>query len=138
MLFLTLSYSILSHSLILNSTGGTYETLIVVGTAVRRSVRQWRNPFAGQTEGMLMVIAGGLIYGFTYFLTVVEAGTAPLGVPFAIVVTVFGLIWGRKQFKRQPMTTFFVVGYGLATLLIVIWAIWQGGLPEFSEVGIIQ
>ena len=110
----------------------------LVGLSALIIVRQWRNPFAGQTEGLGLVIAGGLIYGFTYFLTVVEAGTAPLGVPFAIVVTIFGLIWGRNQFKRQPMTTFFVVGYSLATLLIVIWAIWQGGLPEFSEVGIIE
>jgi hypothetical protein len=110
----------------------------LVGLSALIIVRQWHNPFAGQPEGLGLVIAGGLIYGFTYFLTVVEAGTAPLGVPFAIIVAVFGLIWGRKQFKQQPMTTFFVVGYGLATLLIVIWFIWQGGLPEFSEVGIIE
>lgn len=100
--------------------------------------RQWHNPFVERPEGLAAVIVGGLIYGFTYFMMIVEAGTAPLGVPFAAAVTIFGLFWGRKQFGKQPMTTFFVSGYALATLLIIIWAIWQGGLPEFSEVGIIQ
>lgn len=110
----------------------------LVGLSAMVIIRQWRYPFAGPTEGLALVIAGGLIYGFTYFLTVIEAGTAPLGVPFAIIVAAVGLLWGRKQFKQQPMTTFFVTGYALATLLILVWAIWQGGLPEFSDVGIIE
>jgi len=101
--------------------------------------RQRHHPIMEKAEGLPALIAAGLFYGFTYFLTVIEAGTAPLGVPFATIVTILGLNWARKkELAQQPMTAFFVVGYGLATLLVIIWAIWQGGLPEFSEVGIIQ
>jgi len=107
----------------------------VVGLSALILYRQWRNPFSGQPEGVAAAIVGGLIYGFTYFAAVLEAGTAPLGVPFAIAVALYGLIWGRKQFREQPMTTFFVTAYSLATLLILIWLIWQGGLPQPSEVG---
>ena len=110
----------------------------IVGLSALIIFRQWRNPFVNGPEGLAAVIVGGLIYGFTFFLTVIEAGTALLGVPFAVMIAAFGLIWGRKHFKHQPMTTFFVVAYGLATVLFVIWAIRWGGLPEFSEVGLIQ
>ena len=75
---------------------------------------------------------------FTYFLIIVEGGTAVIGIPFALMVVVAGLIWGRVRIGRQPLTTFFVLSYGLAILLFAIWAIRWGGLPEFSEVGIIS
>lgn len=110
----------------------------VVGLSALILYRQWRNAFASGPEGLAGVTVGGLIYGFTYFLTIVEAGTALLGVPFAVAVATLGLVWGRKQFKHQPMTAFFVIAYVLATLLFIIWAIRWGGLPQFSEVGIIQ
>jgi hypothetical protein len=106
-----------------------------VGLSALILFRQWQHPFSGQTEGLAAAVAGGLIYGFTYGAAVLEAGTAPLGVPFAVAVAFFGLIWGRMHFREQPMTTFFVTGYTLATLLFIIWAIWHGGLPEPSEVG---
>jgi hypothetical protein len=107
----------------------------VVGLSALILYRQWRNPFSSRPEGIALVVAGGLIYGFTYCAAVLEAGTAPLGVPFAVAVAFFGLIWGRKHFREQPMTIFFVTAYTLATLLILIWFLWQGGLPEPSEVG---
>lgn len=110
----------------------------IVGLSASIIVRQWRNPFTGPVEGLAAVIAGGLIYGFTYGAAVLEAGTGLFGVPFAIGVTVFGLISGRKHFKEQPMTTFFVTGYALATLLFVIWIIWQGGLVEPSAAGFLD
>ena len=110
----------------------------VVGLSALILYRQWRYSFSAPTEGLAATIVGGLIYGFTYVASVLEAGTAPLGVPFAIAVAFFGLIWGRKRFRQQPMTTFFVVAYTLATLLIIVWFIWHGGLPEPSEVGLID
>lgn len=110
----------------------------MVGLSALIMIRQWQNPFSGHSEGIIAVVAGGLIYGFTYCAAILEAGTAPLGVPFATAVTLFGLIWGRKHFKDQPMTTFFVTGYAFATTLFIIWAIWQRGLPEPSDVGFLS
>ena len=110
----------------------------VIGLSALILFRQWRNPFAGPAEGRVAIMIGALLYGFTYFTMIIEGGTAVLGVPFALAATVFGLIWGRKHFRQQPLTAFFVTAYWLATLFIVIWFVWQGGLPEFSEVGIID
>jgi hypothetical protein len=110
----------------------------VIGLSALILLRQWRNPFSGPAAGWPAILIAALLYGFTYFTMIIEGGTAVLGVPFALAVAVFGLVWGRKQFGQQPLTAFFVTAYWLATLLIIIWFIWQGGLPEFSEVGIID
>ncbi len=100
--------------------------------------RQWRNPFTeGQAVPWLPILAG-IIHGFTLFVIVVEAGTAPLGVTFAILVTLLGLIWGWKRFGQQPLLLFFFVVCIVATVLFAGWAIYWHGLPEFSEVGIID
>ncbi len=109
----------------------------VVGLAALLLIRQWRNPFAENRSSFTLVILAGIIYGFTFFLIIIEGGTAPLGIPFAIVVTLAALIWGRKNLSRQPLLAFFLVSFGVATLLFAGWAIYWGGLPQFSEVGII-
>ena len=83
------------------------------------------------------VILGGIIHGFSFFCIVVEAGTAPLGVTFSVLATVFLAIWTRKGIRQQPLNMFFLIAYALAIVLFAVWAIWQGGLPEFSEVGFV-
>lgn len=100
--------------------------------------RQWRNPFAeGQVVSWLPILAG-VIHGFTLFIIVIEARTAPLGVTFAILVMLLGLIWGRKRFSQRPMLLFFFVACTVATVFFVGWGVYWQGLPEFSEVGIID
>jgi hypothetical protein len=79
----------------------------------------------------------GIIYGFTFFLLIIVRGTAPLGIPFAILVAVFGMLWGRKKLRRQPLLAFFLVSHLIAIILFAGWAIYWGGLPQFSQVGII-
>ncbi len=110
----------------------------IVGLSALIIFRQWRNPFVeGQTVSWLPVLAG-IIHGFTLFLIVVEAQTAPLGVSFTVLVVLFGLIWGRKRFSRQPLLLFFFVACSVAILFFAGWGIYWRGLPEFSEVGIID
>ena len=58
--------------------------------------------------------------------------------PFAALVVLFTLVWGRKKLRQQPLLPFFLVAYLVATLFFAGWAIYWGGLPEFSEVGIID
>jgi hypothetical protein len=100
--------------------------------------RQWHNPFGEERAWMWLLILAGVIYGFTFFVIVIEAGTAPLGVSFAVLVTVLGWILGWKKMPQQPLLTFFLVSYSIATIFFIGWAIYWGGLPELSQVGIID
>ena len=110
----------------------------IFGLSALAISRQWRNPFAeGKIVSRLPILAG-IIHGFSLFVIVIEAGTAPLGMTFAILVTLLGLIWGRKRFNQQPVLLFFFITCLVAVLLFAGWAIYWQGLPEFSEVGIID
>jgi hypothetical protein len=110
----------------------------LVGLSALLIYRQWRNPFAGERSGLGFETAGGILHGLTYFIIVVEAGTAPLGVPYALLVVIFTLIWGRTKLRQQPILAFFFVTCLVATLLFLGWGLYWGGLPQFSEVGIIE
>ena len=110
----------------------------IVGLSALLLWRQWHNPFSEERAGLWLLIPAGVIYGFTFFVIVIEAETAPLGVSFAVLVTVLGWVLGRKKMPRQPLLTFFLIGYSIATAFFIGWAIYWGGLPEFSQVGIID
>lgn len=110
----------------------------VIGLSALLIFRQWQNPFIGERAALGLESLAGIIHGFTFFLIVVEARTAPLGLPFAVLVTSFGLVWGRKKLRQQPLLAFFCVTYLVATILFAGWALYWGGLPEFSKVGIID
>jgi hypothetical protein len=69
---------------------------------------------------------------------VIEGATVPLGLPFAALFVIVAMIWGRKELGSRPLVSFFVFGYMVALLLFAVWGIWQGGLPEFSKVGLIK
>jgi hypothetical protein len=102
----------------------------VVALAVLLLYRQWRHPFSDENKGLVLGIIAGLVYGFVFFAMVVEAQTSPLGVPFALLVPVFALVWGRKEFKRQPVLVFFTIACLLALGFFVGWAIYWRDLPE--------
>jgi hypothetical protein len=110
----------------------------VIGLSGLLIYRQWWNTF---TEGQALkwaIILAGIFYGFTYFALVIEGATTPMGVPFSVVAVVLMLIYGRNKLTQQPVLFFFLVGYLFAIVLFLIWGIWWGGLPEFSQVGIIK
>ena len=110
----------------------------IVGLSALLLWRQWHNPFREEHTWVWLLIPAGVIYGFTFFVIVIEAGTAPLGIPFAILVTVLGWIPGRKGMHQRPLLTFFLISYTVATVFFVGWAIYWSGFPEFSQVGIID
>jgi hypothetical protein len=110
----------------------------LVGLSALLIYRQWKNPFTNERSGLRFEIVAGILHGFNYFITVVEAATAPLGVPFALLVIAITLIWGRQRLRQQPVLAFFFVAYLVATLLFLGWGLYWGGLPEFSKVGIID
>jgi len=112
----------------------------VIGLSGLLLWRQWRHPFVGERSSLWLEGVSGFLYGFTFFLIIVEGQTALFGFPFAIIVTLAGLIWGRGQLRQQPLLAFFWIGYLIATLLTLGWWLYWGALLEFSDptVGLIS
>ena len=110
----------------------------IVGLSALLIYRQWKNPFFNKRSELRLEIGAGIIYGFVYFIDVVESATTPLGVPFAVGVVIFTLFWGWQNLHKQPILVFFLVTYFVASLLFLGWGLYWGGLPEFSKVGIID
>lgn len=69
------------------------------------------------------------VVGFTHFTNSVEGQTPWLGVGTALVFAVWGLL------TRDGMGRYLVTAYGLSLVLFAGYRIWQGGFPEFSELG---
>jgi len=67
--------------------------------------------------------------GFTLFTSTVEGGTWWLALAGAVAFTA----WALHQ--RRPLVSTCAAAFLLASLLIAVWAIWQGGVPQFSKVG---
>lgn len=110
----------------------------MVGLSALLIYRQWQTPLPKGPSGLGLAVTAGIVHGFTYFIVIVEAGTARLGVPFGAAVVLFASIRGRGKLREQPILAFFFVAYLVATLLFLGWRLYWGGLPEFSEVGIID
>jgi hypothetical protein len=69
------------------------------------------------------------LLGFTLFTSTVEGGTWWLELAAAAVL----VAWALRA--PRPLLVTSAAGFGLAALMIGIWAIWHGGVPQFSEVG---
>jgi hypothetical protein len=109
----------------------------IIGLSALLIFLSWRSQASEKSPLLWLIILSGVIHGFTLFMIVIEGGTAPVGIPFAVIATVFGLVWGRKKLGSQPLLLFFTVSYAVATLFFAGWGIYWGGLPQFSELGII-
>jgi hypothetical protein len=108
----------------------------VLGLAALLIYREWRYPAGSATVWWSSILAG-VVYGFTLFTITNEGQTVLIGLPFAVIVTLFGLVWGRKKLGQRPVLAFFFVACVIALLLYTVWGLYWGGFPEFSEVGII-
>jgi hypothetical protein len=95
--------------------------------------RQWYNPHLSGKNFTAGSVISIVLYGFTYFAMIVEGVTWPMGIPLAVLIIVFGIFRGRKQFQRMPLLYLFTMAYLLAMVLIAVWGIWQGGIVEFSQ-----
>jgi len=110
----------------------------IVGLSWLLLQRAGRNSHTDRRGGADLAVAAGIIYGATYFAAIVEAGTAPLGVPFAVLVAGWVMVRGRRRLGRQPLVTFLFAAHAFALLSFLGWALYWRGLPEFSAVGIID
>lgn len=96
--------------------------VLLVVLAVARAARDRPQPPA-----LAYLLA--LPVGYTWFTNAVEGGTAPLGIAGAALLV--GIGWThRRGFDR-----ILLVAYGPALMLLVGYGLWQGGFPEFTELG---
>jgi len=109
----------------------------LLGLAVLLIYREWLRP-AGLVTSWGITLPAGVIYGFTVFASTLEGQTAPMSLPFLILATLFTLVWGRDRLREQPLLAFFFASFLIAALFYTGWGLYWGGLPEFSEVGIIK
>ena len=83
-----------------------------------------RRPRGGLAAHLL-----ALAVGFTNFTNSVEGQTALLGIAAAVVFSVWGLL------TRDGMGRLLLTAFGFSGLLFLVFGLWQGGFPEFSELG---
>ncbi len=76
-----------------------------------------------------LAVASALCLGFTLFTSTVEGGTWWLELAAAALV----VPWAAGA--RRPLLTTCAAAFALAAVLIGIWAVWQGGVRQFSDVG---
>ena len=108
----------------------------ILGLAALLIYREWRRPAGVRTIWWVTILAG-LIYGFTYFCIFLEGQTVPLGFPFAVMIILFALVWGRQKLARQPILCFFFIASLMAAVLFTGWGLYWGGFPQFTDVGLI-
>jgi hypothetical protein len=98
--------------------------LLILGVCLAERARLVRvsRPFA---------VLGALFLGWTLFTSTVEGGTWWLELGATAVFVPWALV------ARRPLLSAFAAAFGLAALMIGIWALWQGGVPQFSEVDLI-
>ena len=109
----------------------------LLGLAALLIYREWRHP-AGLITHWGIILPAGFIYGFTIFAATLEGQTAPMSLPFVLLLSLIILIWGRKRLRGQPLLAFFFASFLVALIFYTGWGLYWGGLPEFSQVGIIK
>ena len=95
--------------------------LVVVALAVALADRRPRGGIGAHVLALLV--------GFTTFTNTVEGQTPWLGIGASVVLAGWGLL------TRDGMGRLLLTAYGFAGLLFLGFGVWQGGFPEFSELG---
>jgi len=108
--------------------------LAIMGLSALLMVRQLKQPADETGFNSGLIVGGGFLYGLTFALASLEGQTAWIGLPFALLVTVFTLVWARETVRRGPVLTFFFSAYLLAAIFMVVWMIIFGGPREPYDV----
>ncbi|HEX9351296.1 MAG TPA: hypothetical protein VF877_08495 [Gaiellaceae bacterium] len=76
-------------------------------------------------------VVSALLLGWALFVSTVEGSTWWL----ELGATAVFVPWAAAA--QRPVLVACAAGFGFAALLIGVWALWHGGVPQFSEVGFI-
>ena len=87
-----------------------------------------------------LIAATALLLGWSFFTGTVEGGTWPIELATAVAFSIWLLRAGRGRgfgatAADRPLLVASWAAFALGAALIGVWAIWQGGVPEFSEAG---
>jgi len=74
-----------------------------------------------------LLAVGSLLLGWTFFTSTVEGQTWWL----QLAATVGFVVWAARS--RRPLLTAAAGAFALGALLIGVWALLNGGVPEFSD-----
>jgi hypothetical protein len=103
-----------------------------VGLVAAFALAEGRRPEARpEPMSRALLAATAVVLGWTFFTSTVEGQTWWLLLGVAPVFAV----WALRA--RRPIIVTAAVSYALAVALIGVWALVNGGVPEFSEVGLI-
>jgi hypothetical protein len=84
---------------------------------------------ARRSSSRSRLLLAALVLGFTLFTSTVEGGTWWLACAGAGVFVFWALM------RPRPLLVTCAGAFALAAALISVWAIWHGGIPQFSDVG---
>jgi len=76
-----------------------------------------------------LAVLSVVMLGWTFFTIDVEGGTWWL----ELAATALFVPWALAA--RRPLLVACASAFALGALLIGIWAVWQGGMPQFSDLG---
>jgi hypothetical protein len=97
------------------------------GWTLMTAVLVWSGRHAPALNPLRTVVAA--LLGFTVMTNAVEGAVVPM-------ILVFNVLFLTFAFRvRRGLARDALVIYGTATVLLAIFGIWQGGFPEFSELG---
>ena len=82
-------------------------------------------------HGRGVAVATVILLGFTFFTSTVEGQTWPL---LLLAVPVF-VAWARR--RPRPLLRTAAGAYLLGVALLAIWALINGGVPEFTDAGLL-
>ena len=80
-----------------------------------------------QRDSPALLAAAALLLGWAFFTSTVEGQTWWLELPAAAL---FG-VWALRE--PRPLLRAAAGAFTVAAALIAIWAIWHGGVPEFTD-----
>ena len=84
----------------------------------------------GKPRSLAVMVVTAVLLGFTLFTSTVEGGTWWLALAGAVVFAA----WAWKE--RRPLVLTCAAAFGVAAILIGAYAIWQGGVPQFTDAGL--
>ena len=87
----------------------------------------------------VFLVAGAVLFGFSFAVNAVEGQTVVLTLPAAVLMSLV-CFWiyrrGRRRHREHNAAAlFFLMGFLLSALLFAYWGIAHSGFPEFSELG---
>lgn len=110
----------------------------VIALSALITLRQLNHP-TSPTRSLRLETLAAVCYGFTFFCSLIEGNTACLSLPSACGIVGYSVFRLRGQlWARFPAVYFFFLAHLIALALTAGWALWWGGLPEFSQVGILS